>query len=107
MVGQLPDEFKAILTKGRMLSASPQVSMLDTVMASQDILQSYLTNHFDVVIDLYTPDWGDLRGADDRGRPVMRLVKARGVRVDSRPYPFRVSKEGGVVVQKDFYGLRG
>ncbi|HUR67780.1 MAG TPA: ATPase domain-containing protein [Candidatus Thermoplasmatota archaeon] len=106
MVGMSPEEFKAILTKGRLLSSSPQVSMLDTVMASQDVLQSYLTNHFDVVIDLYTPDWGDLRGADDRGRPVMRLVKARGVRVDSRPYPFRVSREGGVVVQKDFYGLR-
>lgn len=107
MVGMGPDEFKAILTKGRLLSASPQVSMLDTVMASQDMIQSYLTNHFDVVIDLYTPDWGDLRGADDRGRPVMRLLKARGVRVDSRPYPFRVSKDGGVIVQKDFYGLRG
>ena len=107
MVGMSPDEFKAILTKGRLLSSSPLVSLLDTVMASQDVLQSYLTNHFDVVIDLYTPDWGDLKGADDRGRPVMRLVKARGVRVDARPYPFRVSREGGVVVQKDFYGVRG
>lgn len=107
MIGMSPEEFKAMLTKGRSLSASPEVSMLDTVMSSSDILQSYLTNHFDVVIDLYTPDWGDLKGADDRGRPVMRLVKARGVRVDTRPYPFRISKEGGVVVQKDFYGLRG
>lgn len=107
MVGMSPEEFKTILTKGHALSASPQVTMLDTVMASTDVLQSYLTNHFDLVVDLYTPDWGDLRGADDRGRPVMRLVKARGVRVDSRPYPFRISKEGGVVVQKDFYGVRG
>jgi circadian clock protein KaiC len=107
MVGMSPEEFKAILTKGRMLSSSPGVSMLDTVMASSDVLQSYLTNHFDVVIDLYTPDWGDLKGADDRGRPVMRLLKARGVRVDTRPYPFRISRDGGVVVQKDFYGLQG
>ena len=107
MVGMPPEEFKSLLTRNRTLGSSPQVSVLQTVMASQDMIQSYLTNHFDVVIDLYTPDWGDLRGADDRGRPVMRLVKARGVRVDSRPYPFRVSKEGGVVVQKDFYGLRG
>ncbi len=105
MVGMTPDEFKAMLTKRR-LFARNDVSLLDTVMASSDQLQPYLTNHFDVVIDLYTPDWGDLRGADDRGRPVMRVVKARGVRVDTRPYPFRISKEGGVVVQKDFYGAR-
>ena len=107
LIGLSAEEFKSMLTKRRLLVPSPQVSMLDTVMASSDVLQSYLTNHFDVVIDLYTPDWGDLKGADDRGRPVMRVVKARGVRVDTRPYPFRISREGGVVVQKDFYGVRG
>ncbi|MEA3202136.1 MAG: circadian clock protein KaiC [Thermoplasmata archaeon] len=105
MVGMTPEEFKGMLNKRRLFARS-DISMLDTVMASNDQLQPYLTNHFDVVIDLYTPDWGDLRGADDRGRPVMRVVKARGVRVDTRPYPFRISKEGGVVVQKDFYGAR-
>jgi circadian clock protein KaiC len=107
MVGLSPEDFKSMLTRRRLLGSRPDVSMLDTVMMSNDLLQAYLTNHFDVVLDLYTPDWGDLKGADDRGRPVMRIVKARGVRVDTRPYPFRISREGGVVVQKDFYGLRG
>lgn len=107
LIGMSPEEFKAMLNKRKALIGRPDVAMFDTVMAAEDELQPFLTNHFDVVIDLYTPDWGDLRGADDRGRPVMRVVKARGVRVDTRPYPFRVSKEGGVVVQKDFYGLRG
>jgi circadian clock protein KaiC len=106
MVGMSPEEFKSMLTKRRQYATRSDISMMDTVMASTDLLQPYLTNHFDVVVDLYTPDWGDLRGADDRGRPVMRVVKARGVRVDTRPYPFRISKEGGVVVQKDFYGSR-
>jgi len=106
MVGMSPEEFKAMLTKRRQFASRSDISLLDTVMSSNDALQPYLTNHFDVVIDLYTPDWGDLKGADDRGRPVMRVVKARGVRVDTRPYPFRISKEGGVVVQKDFYGTR-
>ncbi|HEX2021964.1 MAG TPA: ATPase domain-containing protein [Candidatus Thermoplasmatota archaeon] len=107
LVGMSPEDFKAMLNKRKSLSSRPDVSLFDTVMAADDALQPFLTNHFDVVVDLYTPDWGDMRGADDRGRPVMRVVKARGVRVDTRPYPFRVSKEGGVVVQKDFYGVRG
>ena len=107
MVGLSAEDFKSMLTRRRLLGSRPDVSMLDTVMMSNDLLHAYLTNHFDVVLDLYTPDWGDLKGADDRGRPVMRIVKARGVRVDTRPYPFRISREGGVVVQKDFYGLRG
>ena len=107
LIGMSPEEFKAMLNKRKALIGRPDVAMFDTVMAAEDDLQPFLTNHFDVVIDLYTPDWGDLRGADDRGRPVMRVVKARGVRVDTRPFPFRVSKEGGVVVQRDFYGLRG
>lgn len=107
LIGMSAEEFKSMLTKRKSLVNRPDVALFDTVMASETDLQPFLVNHFDVVVDLYTPDWGDLRGADDRGRPVMRVVKARGVRVDTRPYPFRVSKEGGVVVQKDFYGLRG
>jgi hypothetical protein len=41
--------------------------------------------------------------AGDADKPVMRLVKARGLKVDTRPYPYRVRSEGGVVVQKEFY----
>jgi hypothetical protein len=60
-----------------------------------------------MVIDLYTPDWGDLRMASDAEKPVMRMVKARGLKVDTRPYPYKVRTEGGVVVQKEFYRAQG
>lgn len=103
MMGMLPDQFKIFLTRRRQLVNRSDVSVFDTVMASSDQLQPYLTNHYDMVVDLYTPDWGDLRMAGDADKPVMRMVKARGLKVDTRPYPYRVRSEGGVVVQKEFY----
>lgn len=103
MMGMQPDQFKIFLTRRRQLVNRADISVFDSVMASDDVLQPYLTNHYDMVIDLYTPDWGDLRMAGDSDKPVMRMVKARGLKVDTRPYPYRVRSEGGVVVQKEFY----
>lgn len=103
MMGMQPEQFKVFLTRRRQLVNRPDISVFDTVMASTDALQPYLTNHYDMVIDLYTPDWGDLRMAGDSDKPVMRMVKARGLKVDTRPYPYRVRSEGGVVIQKEFY----
>lgn len=107
MMGLPPEQFKVFLTRRRQLMNRPDISTLNTVMASDDELQHYLTNHYDMVIDLYTPDWGDLRMAGDSDKPVMRIVKARGLKVDTRPYPYRVRTEGGVVVQKEFYRAQG
>lgn len=103
MMGLPPEQFKVLLTRRRQLVNRDDVAILNTVMAGDDALQPYLTNHYDMVIDLYTPNWGDLRMAGDADKPVMRLVKARGLKVDTRPYPYRVRSEGGVVVQKEFY----
>jgi len=103
MMGLPPEQFKVFLTRRRQLVNRANVAAFDTVMASSDTLQPYLTNHYDMVVDLYTPDWGDLRMAGDSDKPVMRMVKARGLKVDTRPYPYRVRSEGGVVVQKEFY----
>ena len=107
MMGLPPDQFKIFLTRRRQLVNRPDVSAFDTVMSSNDTLQPYLTNHYDMVLDLYTPDWGDLRMAGDSDKPVVRVVKARGLKVDTRPYPYRVRSEGGVVVQKEFYRSQG
>lgn len=103
MMGMQPEQFKVFLTRRRQLVNRTDVSVFDTVMSTGDQLQMYLTNHYDMVVDLYTPDWGDLRMAGDSEKPVMRMVKARGLKVDTRPYPYRVRSEGGVVVQKEFY----
>lgn len=107
MMGLPPDQFKIYLTRRRQLVSGRDVSVFDTVMTTTDTLQPYLTNHYDMVVDLYSPDWGDLRAAGSSEKPVMRVVKARGLKVDTRPYPYRVRAEGGVVVQKEFYRAQG
>lgn len=107
MMGLPPDQFKIYLTRRRQLVSSRDVSIFDTVMTTTDDLQPYLTNHYDMVVDLYSPDWGDLRSAGSSEKPVMRAVKARGLKVDTRPYPYRIRSEGGVVVQKEFYLSQG
>ncbi len=62
-----------------------------------------LLNAFDVAIELYIPDWGEMNRPGNLGYPSLRVIKSRGTRADTRPYPYRISLSEGIVVQTDYY----
>ena len=66
-------------------------------------LRSSLLNAYDVSIEMYRPDWGAMNQHGTFGYPSLRITKARGARVDHRPYPYALSATEGVKMQANFY----
>ena len=62
-----------------------------------------LLNAFDVAIELYIPNWGEMNRPGNLGYPSLRVIKSRGSRADTRPYPYRISFTEGIMVQRDYY----
>ncbi len=62
----------------------------------------YSSNAFDVVIDLYTPDWGEVRFNGNMGYRALRVSKARGVNVHNQSFPYTITPDQGVVIHKEF-----
>jgi circadian clock protein KaiC len=67
--------------------------------------RSILIGLFDMALDLYTPDWGEMQLTGAIGRRVLRVRKARAVAADARPYPYTISTTTGLVVEADYYRL--
>lgn len=82
----------------------PQVALVTTLHSGMfdAAAMPRLASLFDVVVDLYRPDWGDM-GADGRGSAVVAVRKAPGRQPDPRPYPYRIDDGGRIVVRTDFY----
>lgn len=99
------DEFIALVHRKNRVLRQSGVTLFDT-FPQRVLEQSRLTNllnAFDVIVDLYTPDWGEMRAAGGGGYRVMQLRKAPTVGVDTRPYPYIISQDRGISVQHDFY----
>ncbi len=100
-----PGEFVSLVYRKNRLLRRPDVAILDIMLwdTVRDHNLSNLLNTFDVVLDLYTPNWGEMNLAGSVGYRAMQVRKARGVRADSRPFPYTISPTEGIVVQSDYY----
>lgn len=104
-LGYAPGGFVALVHRKNRLLRRPDVSIFDTLllqMLEKSELYSLL-NAFDVVVDLYTPDWGEMALSGNTGYRALRVRKVRGASADTRPYPYTISRTEGIVVQKDYY----
>jgi circadian clock protein KaiC len=104
-LGYAPGEFVELVHRKNRLLRRPDVTTFDTLllqMLEKSELYSLL-NAFDVVLDLYTPDWGEMALSGNTGYRALRVRKVRGANADTRPYPYVISRTEGVVVQKDYY----
>lgn len=100
-----PNELISFIERKNRLLRQPHVTLLDTILPktlNENILYSLL-NSYDMVLDIYIPDWGEM-GQAGQGFRVLQMRKARGIHADNRPYPFTIRPGKGVVVQEDFYG---
>ncbi|AKG20069.1 ATPase domain-containing protein [Calothrix sp. 336/3] len=98
-------DFVTLVHRKNRLLRQPGVVLFDiflTKILNQSDLYGLL-NTFDVVIDLYIPNWGEMNRPGNLGYPSLRVVKSRGTRADTRPYPYRISQTEGIVVQQDYY----
>jgi circadian clock protein KaiC len=100
-----PQEFVALVHRKNRVIRQPGVTMLDTL--PHDVLErsnlNRLLNAYDVILDLYTPDWGAMGTARGNGQRVIQVSKALTGNVDTRPYPYRIVPGTGIVIQRNFY----
>lgn len=103
-LGYTPGQFVELVHRKNRLLRRPDVVLFDTLLRQtlQESELYSLLNAFDVVVDLTTPDWGEMEQAG-QGMRALRVRKARGVRADTRPYPYVISPTEGIVVQKEYY----
>jgi circadian clock protein KaiC len=104
-LGYTPDEFVALVHRKNRMLRRPDVVLFDALLQRMlEESQLYtLLNGFDVVLDLYAPDWGEMGLAGRTGHRALRVSKVRGASADTRPYPYTISPGEGIVVQKDYY----
>ncbi|MEO0373616.1 MAG: ATPase domain-containing protein [Cyanobacteria bacterium P01_A01_bin.17] len=93
-----------IARKNRLLR-QPAVLLFDVFLIGilEAGLRSSLLNAYDVSVEMYRPNWGEMSQHQDFGYPSLRITKARGVRVDHRPYPYTLSATEGVKMQANYY----
>lgn len=100
-----PQEFVKFLYRKNQLLRRPNVALFDTmlrgVLVESDLHR--LMGAYDIVTELYIPDWGEMKLAGNVGYRTLRLAKARGNRIDPRPYPYVINQGDGLVVQKEHY----
>lgn len=104
-LGLSASDFVSLIYRKNRLLRQPDVALFDTILREtvQGHDLSNLLNTFDVVLDLYTPNWGEMNLAGSIGYRAMQIRKARGVRIDNRPYPYTISTTEGILVQSDYY----
>jgi circadian clock protein KaiC len=105
VVGYTSWELVGMVHRKNRLLLKPNVVLFD-ILLKQTLQTSELyslLNAFDIVLDLYTPDWGEMKQAGISGYRVLQVLKARGAYADTRPYPYTISSTEGIVVQKDYY----
>lgn len=100
-----PKDFVELVHRKNRLLQRPDTVLFDTLLPqtlpSGDVYS--LLNAFDLVLDLYTPDWGEMKLAGNVGYRALRVSKLRVGSADTRPFPYTLSPSEGVVVQKGFY----
>ena len=98
-------DFVKLIYRKNQLLRQPGVVQFDVFL--KDILlpgqQSSLLNAYDNVIDLYRPNWGDMNPQGNLGYPSLRVIKTRGIRSDTRPYPYSLAPTEGVVIQANYH----
>lgn len=100
-----PDEFITFIERKNRLLRQLDVALFDTILPktlNESILYSLL-NSYDVVLDVYVPNWGEM-GQTGQGFRVLQVRKSRGTHSDTRPYPYTIRQGKGISVQEGFYG---
>jgi circadian clock protein KaiC len=102
-----PNDFVAFTESKNRLLRRPDVALFDTIVPKtlNENVRYSLLNSYDVVVDVYVPDWGEM-GQTGQGLRALQVRKARGAKVDTRPYPYTTRPGEGVIVQEGFYGGR-
>ncbi len=103
-LGYAPNAFVALVHRKTRMLRRPDVAIFSTLLREtleRSDLYSLL-NAFDVVIDLYTPDWGEVRLNGNMGYRALRVRKARGVSTHNQSFPYTISPERGMVIHKEF-----
>lgn len=78
------------------------VALLDTILTrslSENTIYSSL-NSYDIVLDLKTPDWGEMKSAGQDLRAI-EVRKARGAEAETQMFPYIIRRGEGLVIQKD------
>ncbi|NES68890.1 MAG: hypothetical protein F6K24_28510 [Okeania sp. SIO2D1] len=98
-------EFVNLIYRKNRLLRQPGVVLLDIFLKGilPEAALISLLNAYDIAIELYRPNWGDMNQQGNLGYPSLRLTKARGIKVDPRPYPYKLSPTEGIVLQADYY----
>ncbi len=99
-----PDQLVALIHRKNRSLRMPQVTLFDTLpheVLSQSDLHKLL-NAFDIILDLYTPNWGEMGVARGGGYRVLQVRKSPS-NSDSRPYPYTIVPGKGITVQDRFY----
>jgi circadian clock protein KaiC len=104
-LGISPGEFVSLIYRKNRLLRRPDVAIFDIMLwdTVRDHNLSNMLNTFDVVLDLYTPNWGEMNLAGSVGYRALQIRKARGVWSDSRPFPYTISTTEGIVIQSEYY----
>lgn len=97
-------DFVSLIHRKNRTLRMPGVSIFDTLPYNvlETISMHKLLNAFDVILDMYTPDWGEMGYAKGIGYRVIQVRKFPGD-VDTRSYPYLIVPGRGLVVQHDFY----
>jgi circadian clock protein KaiC len=98
-------EFVNFVHQKNRLLRQPGVVIFD-IFLKQILEQSdiyALLNAFDVAIELYIPNWGEMNRPGNLGYPSLRVIKSRRSRADTRPYPYQISLTQGIAIQTDYY----
>ncbi len=103
-LGYTPNAFVALVHRKTRMLRRPDVAIFSTLLretlARSDLYS--LLNAFDVVIDLYTPDWGEVRLNGNMGYRALRVSKARGVSTHNQSFPYTIIPTRGMVIHKEF-----
>ncbi|MHA1199608.1 MAG: ATPase domain-containing protein [Candidatus Heimdallarchaeaceae archaeon] len=78
------------------------VALFDTILTrslSENTIYSSL-NSYDIVLDLKTPDWGEMKGAGHDLRAI-EVRKARGAVAETQMCPYIIRRGEGLVIQKE------
>lgn len=103
-----PNEFIKLIYQKNKLLQQPNICIFDTIL-NETLTRSEtnrLVNAYEIFIDLFTPDWGEMTQAGKTGLKSLQVRKSRGIASDIRPFPYTIGK-AGIVVQKNFYTMEG
>ncbi len=99
------DTFVSLMDMKNRLMKQRGIVIFDTLLSrtlyEKDLYR--LIDSYDVVIDLYLPNWGEMAQTGAKGGQVVKVRKARGVRADTRPYPYTIRAQEGVILEERFY----